>query len=192
MLGRVVMCIARRSFPAPSISGWMAILGLISLAASSAAVAHSASDAYLTLTAEKASTAGRTIIHGQWDIALRDLDFVLKLDEDGDGRLTWGEVHHHQSAIDQYAYRYLKIDGGEHNACSITPRRQMIDEHADGSYAALFFDAVCAHVPRIITLHYTLFFAIDPSHRGIFVMKSDRNIATALLSPDNADINVGL
>ncbi len=192
------MRIARRSFPAPSTFGLMAIfrlmalLGSISVAASSTAVAHSASDAYLTLTAEKSSPAGRTIIHGQWDIALRDLDFALKLDEDGDGRLTWSEVRHHQSAIDQYAYRYLKIDAGEHNACSITPSRQMIDEHADGAYAALFFDAVCAHAPRKITLHYALFFAIDPSHRGIFVFKSDSNIATALLSPENADINVGL
>jgi hypothetical protein len=183
---------ARRSAAALSFFESMATIGLLCLAASSAAVAHSASDAYLTLTAEKSSAAGSTKIHGQWDIALRDLDFALKLDENGDGRLTWGEVRHRQSAIDQYAYRYLKIDAGEHNACSITPGRQMIDEHADGAYAALFFEAVCAHAPRKITLHYTLFFAIDPSHRGIFVMKSESNIATALLSPENADINVGL
>jgi hypothetical protein len=180
------MRVARRSAAA------MAVFGFISLAASGAAVAHSASDAYLTLQAEKSSTAGSIVIHGQWDIALRDLDFALKLDEDGDGRLTWGEVRHHQTAIDQYAYRYLTIDAGEHNACSIKPGRQMVDEHADGAYAALFFDAVCAHAPRKITLHYSLFFAIDPSHRGIFVFKSDGNIATALLSPDNADIDVGL
>jgi hypothetical protein len=180
------MSVARRSAAA------LPTLAMMGLSTSTAAFAHSASDAYLTLTADKSSAAGRTMIHGQWDIALRDLDFVLKLDEDGDGRVTWGEVRHRQAAIDQYAYRYLTIDAGGRNACAISPRRQMIDEHPDGAYAALFFDAVCAHAPKKITLHYKLFFAIDPSHRGIFVMKSEGNIATALLSPENATIELTL
>ena len=151
--------------------------------------AHSASDAYLTLTADK-STAGKIVFHGQWDIALRDLDFVLKLDDDGDGRVTWGEVRRHQSDIEHYAYRYLKFDAGPGNACALKPGRQMIDDHADGAYAALFFDAVCARAPRKPTLHYTLFFAVDPSHRGIFVMHGADDVATALLSPENTAVEL--
>jgi hypothetical protein len=30
--------------------------------------------------------------HGQWDIALRDLDYAIGLDQDGDGQLTWDEI----------------------------------------------------------------------------------------------------
>jgi hypothetical protein len=30
-------------------------------------------------------------VTGRWDIALRDLDFALGLDADGDGEITWGE-----------------------------------------------------------------------------------------------------
>jgi len=73
------------------------LLSLWSLAALSCfalphqADGHSASDAYLTLTADAVQAPGQSTLHGQWDVALRDLDFVLKLDDDGDGRLTWGK-----------------------------------------------------------------------------------------------------
>jgi len=154
--------------------------------------AHSASDAYLNLTVDGSSPRGMFVAHGQWDIALRDLDFVLKLDDDGDGRLSWGEVRHHQSAIERYAYAYLSFSGDSGNACLVKPMRQMIDDHADGAYAALFFDVVCKQAPAKLRLHYDLFFAVDPSHRGIFVMHDRANLATAVLSPQNDVIDLTL
>jgi hypothetical protein len=161
------------------------------LSATRTSHAHSASDAYLTLSAVSVTPAssGNVVIHGQWDIALRDLDFVLQLDDDGDGRLTGAEVRRHQSDIDHYAYRFLKI-GEPGRVCAIKPGRQMVDDHADGAYAALFFDAVCPHPSRKIILNYSLFFAIDPSHRGIFVMHGDKDVATALMSPDNPRVDL--
>jgi hypothetical protein len=155
-------------------------------------LAHSASDAYLNLTVDSGGPRGMFVVHGQWDIALRDLDFVLQLDDDGDGRLSWGEVRHHQSAIERYAYAYLRFSEDSGNACVIKPMRQMIDDHADGAYAALFFDVVCKQAPLKLRLHYDLFFAIDPSHRGIFVMHDQANVATAVLSPQNDVIDLML
>jgi hypothetical protein len=166
------------------------VAALSGLTVSEDAGAHSASDAYLTLTADRSEATDPRVIHGQWDIALRDLDFVLKLDDDGDGRLSWGEVHRHQAAIERYAYQHLTLEGGPGNACSIKPDRQLIDGHADGAYAALFFEAVCAHAPRKLTLHYSLFFAVDPSHRGILVMRNGPAVSTAVLSPENAEIDL--
>jgi hypothetical protein len=165
------------------------VCALLFVLTSPRAHAHSASDAYLTLMADRSAPGSRALIHGQWDIALRDLDFVLKLDDDGDGRLTWREVRRHQEAIERYAYPFLKF-GGAGNACAIKPNRQMIDEHADGAYAVLMFDVVCAGTPKKISLDYNLFFLIDPSHRGIFVMSSGIKVATALLSPSNARIDL--
>ena len=171
--------------------GWIGtVIALACLTISAAVSAHSASDAYLTLTIVKSGAAGNIVLHGQWDIALRDLDFVLQLDNDGDGRLTWAEVRQHQAAIEHYAFRYLQFAGDAGNSCSIKPVKQMIDDHADGAYAALFFDAVCSRASRKLILHYSLFFAIDPSHRGIFVMNSGANVSTALLSPENAQIDL--
>jgi hypothetical protein len=173
---------------------YCASVGLLMLALfvrSAVVEAHSASDAYLSLTAEHEPRTG-VVLRGQWDIALRDLDFVLHLDDDGDGKLTWGEVRHHLPAIQRYANAALHFDGGAGNSCSIKPTRQMIDDHADGAYAALFFEVACTRVPSKLTLDYSLFFAIDPSHRGIFVMQSGGNTATALLSPENARIQLAL
>jgi hypothetical protein len=167
-------------------------VGAFVLMAAAGAQAHSASDAYLTLNVEKradVSRASTTTIHGQWDVALRDLDFVMKLDDDGDGNITWSELRRHQAAIATYVYGYLKASDGS-AACTITPMRQMVDDHADGAYAALFFDIVCKGAPARVTLEYRLFFAIDPSHRAILVMRSGEDTSTSLLAPDNPRVDL--
>jgi hypothetical protein len=164
------------------------------LLAHHAAVAHSASDAYLTLTVQDrggTTAAAHTIVHGQWDIALRDLDFVLKLDDNDDGKILWGEVRKHQAAMSDYAFANI-LFAADGKACRIVPARQAIDSHADGAYAVLFFDAICDPAAKRLTLDYRLFFAVDPSHRGILVLRSSDKVATSVLSPANAKIELGL
>ncbi|GAC1307568.1 MAG: hypothetical protein NVSMB10_13180 [Steroidobacteraceae bacterium] len=150
--------------------------------------AHSASDAYLTLSLEPAVPG---LAHGQWDIALRDLDFVLQLDDNGDGQLTWGEIRHHQADIERYALPKLRFNGDAGAACAVKPLRQLVAAHADGAYATLFFDVQCPAKTTTIAMNYSLFFSIDPSHRGIFVMHAGANTATAVLSPDHPSIKLG-
>ncbi len=173
--------------------GWRVILAAAAALVAGAAGAHSASDAYLTLNAERRVDsdrgAGNFVVHGQWDIALRDLNFVLRLDDDGDGNITWAELRRHQNDIAKYAYGYLRAGSGG-KSCTIRPTRQMVDNHADGAYAALFFDIECAGPVQRLSIDYRLFFAIDPSHRGILVLRSGDNTATSLLSPDNASIEL--
>lgn len=172
----------------------MLAAAIVALATSEAG-AHSASDAYLTLElAQDAqpAAAASTLVHGQWDIALRDLDFALTLDDDGDGNIVWAELRRHQGEIARYAFEYLHASVAG-NACTVEPTRQMVDSHADGAYAALFFDMVCPRataVPARIVLDYRLFFAIDPSHRGILVFRSGSATSTSLLSPDNAKVEL--
>ena len=64
------------------------ICGLMALLLSASAWAHKPSDSYLTLRA----TEGSKDITVRWDIALRDLDYVLQLDRNGNGEISWGEV----------------------------------------------------------------------------------------------------
>jgi hypothetical protein len=152
--------------------------------------AHSASDAYLTLDLQPfpaTVAAGKIVARGQWDIALRDLNFVLKLDDDGDGNITWRELRVHQAAIAHYAYAFLELSS-DGRACTVTPARQMVDTHADGAYAALFFDFECTGRAMQLSVAYRLFFAVDPSHRGILTLRSGSNTATSVLSPDNAHV----
>lgn len=160
------------------------LLVLAACLTSMAASAHSASDAYLTLIEQpRSQTSGtaQTIFKGQWDIALRDLDFVLKLDDNGDGNIVWGELRRHQQAIAQYAYSHLQFSG-DGRTCRVAPTRQMVDDHADGAYSSLMFDIICAGAPKRLSLDYRLFFAIDPSHRAILVLRSGESIATSVLS----------
>ena len=64
----------------------MRALLFAALLAAGTAQAHKPSDSYLTLFAD-----GRSL-RGQWDIALRDLEFAIGLDANGDGSITWGEL----------------------------------------------------------------------------------------------------
>jgi hypothetical protein len=163
------------------------LLASLAIAAAGSAQGHSASDAYMTLEVQPASSSVRL----QWDIALRDLDFVMTLDDNGNGDITWGELRRHQAAIAQYAQAHLKVLG-DGKACPLTVTRQQVSNHADGAYAALFLEARCPAVPTHLTLDYRLFFDIDPSHRAIVVAHTGADTATALLSPQNAKIELDL
>jgi hypothetical protein len=170
-----------------------ALFALAAIVLSDAVYAHSASDAYLTLVEPAPADQPRnlTVLHAQWDIALRDLDFVLKLDDNGDGDIVWGELRKHQKAIAQYVFQYLRASG-DGKSCRISPTGQKVDNHADGAYASLTFDVACSGAPVRLGLDYRLFFAIDPSHRAIVILHRDDNIATALLSSDKTQIDLGL
>src|SRR5947209_9696816 len=69
----------------------------------SLAHAHKPSDSYLTLKVNGEEIAG------QWDIALRDLDFALGLDANQDGAITWGEVKAKHGDIAAYALSRLPL-----------------------------------------------------------------------------------
>lgn len=151
------------------------------------AQAHSSSDAYLTL--DVTHSGSQTVIEGQWDIALRDLHFVLAIDDDGDGALTWGEVKRHRADIASYAYDRLAA-AGDGNPCAIERGKQLVSARADGGYAALFFRVVCKGSPRNVTLDYRLLFDVDPTHRGIVVVRNGSATATSLASPANPRIGL--
>jgi hypothetical protein len=173
-------------------SSWMrsgrALAAVLLCGVTVTAAAHSASDAYVTLDMS-AATGSTTTVRVQWDIALRDLDFVMKLDDDGDGHIVWKELRRHQQEIARYALAHI---GFQRNgkACGTRLAKQLVDNHADGAYAALFIDVACTGPATPMTLDYRLFFAIDPSHRAILVSRNGGDVATALLSPQNARVEL--
>ncbi len=130
------------------------------------AQAHKPSDSYLAVTVDAAASAPAGAVTGQWDIALRDLDYAIGLDTDGDGRITWGEVKSHHAEIAAYASSRLSLaaDGA---ACPLTVGDQAIDDHTDGAYSVLPLRFACSGVPQTITLNYSLFADLDPQHRGL-------------------------
>ena len=122
--------------------------------------AHKPSDSYLTLDIQK------TTIAGQWDIAMRDLEYAIGLDENGDGEISWGELRAHHADVAAYALARLRLyaDG---EVCPIRIKQHLVDNHSDGAYAIISFVADCANEPHVLAINYNLFFDIDPQHRGL-------------------------
>jgi hypothetical protein len=124
--------------------------------------AHKPSDSYLTL---KAGDDARVAV--RWDIALRDLDYLLQLDRDGNGDLTWGEVRQRAEAIQQLAISRLAL-ASNGKACPLqTIAPLQLDRHSDGTYAVLSLEAACPALAGSLKLRYGLLFDVDPTHRGL-------------------------
>ncbi|MGZ8230426.1 MAG: HupE/UreJ family protein [Burkholderiales bacterium] len=148
------------------------------------ALAHKPSDSYLVLQAEGPNVAG------QWDIALRDLEHAIGLDADGDGAITWGELKARHAAIAAYALGRLKLRT-ESRDCEIKVTDHLVDNHTDGAYAVLRFDAACSGPEsRALEIEYRLFFDLDPTHRGLLRWQSGKLTMTGVLSPDRPVLRV--
>ncbi|MGF6542334.1 hypothetical protein OKW34_002570 [Paraburkholderia youngii] len=141
------------------------------------AFAHKASDAYLTL--ERSGQA----LRGQWDIALRDLDNALGLDENGDGDITWGEVRARKRDIAAYALAHLKVSSAG-KLCALEPAGQLIDSHTDGTYAVLMFTGQCPRASPTLSIDYRLFEGLDPQHRGLLNFVENGQSRSVIFSAD--------
>jgi hypothetical protein len=108
------------------------------------------------------------------DLALRDLEQVLSLDEDGDGRITWGELRARAGEIDAYALGRLRL-AADGTPCGSHTAEHRVDHHSDGAYAVLLFRSDCASTARALSIDYELFFDVDPQHRGLLRLESPVN-----------------
>lgn len=146
--------------------------------------AHKPSDSYLLVDVKEGA------LGGQWDIALRDLEYAIGLDADGDGEITWGEVRARHAVIAAYAFGRLKFSAGGRE-CAVRVTDQLIDNHSDGAYAVLRFDADCGSFDaRAIKLDYRLLFDLDPTHRGLLRWRTAGRTVTAVLGPENASFEM--
>jgi len=164
---------------------WVTLLALLTLPGF--AQAHKQSDSYLSITLN----AGSSQLQGQWDIALRDLDFVIGLDANADDRITWGEVKAQRAAIESYALGHLRLasmQGDRRDDCALQAQQMLIDEHVDGAYAVLRFSASCHAAPRQLAIDYALLFAVDPNHRGLLDLRTDSFTQAAVLSMETPSI----
>lgn len=158
----------------------MVPLALTALPAS----AHKNSDSYLRIDATAAP------LQLQWSIAIRDIDFALSLDDDRNGKVTWGELTGHQSEIYDWALNHLSLqrDGGD---CTFTAGELLVDKLSDGQYAVLRFPADCA-TSGDYTLNYQLLFKQDPNHRGLLNMLLPDGARQSVLSPSEPTASIML
>ena len=158
-----------------------ALLLVLALAAGPA-LAHKPSDSYLALRADGA------MLEGQWDIALRDLEHAVGLDADGNGAITWGELKAKRTEVEAYAFARLGLGTGG-AACRLTPTDYLVDTHSDGAYVVLRFSAQCPSAADL-TVNYSLFSDLDPTHRGLLRSKFGEHTVTAVLGPDQPNLKL--
>ena len=159
---------------------WARALLMLLAAVVMPALAHKPSDSYLAFKVEQA-----TGLTGQWDIALRDLDFAIGLDADGDGNITWGETRAKHADIAAYALARLAVqaDGVD---CALSVPDQLVDKHSDGAYTVMQLALDCPQKnPKQLTISYRLFADIDPQHRGLLKLESDGQARTAIFGPES-------
>jgi hypothetical protein len=137
------------------------------------AAAHKPSDSYLSINVQQGQLSGR------WDIALRDLDFAIGLDNNDDGAITWGELRSKTPELSQYVFSRLKL-GIPDKTCSYQQTDIKVDEHTDGKYVVLFFVSECgAPLLEKFLVDYRLFMDLDPQHRGLLNLTIDNNTSVA-------------
>jgi len=149
---------------------------LLALAATPA-LAHKPSDSYLALRVDGPR------IEGQWDIALRDLDFAVGLDANADGEITWGELRARHAEIAAYALARLALRSGA-APCPARATEHLVDNHSDGAYAVLRFVAICPDPVSSLEIKYALLFDVDPQHRGLLRLTERAATRTAIFSPE--------
>ena len=144
---------------------------------SSDALSHKPSDSYLTLHASE------TGVTGQWDIALRDLEYAIGLDANGDGQITWGELKSRHADIAAYALARFAI-AADGKSCPISAGAQQVDNHSDGAYTVLNFTADCGREIHKLEARYSLFFDFDTQHKGLLRLETPRGTQSGVFAAD--------
>ena len=158
---------------------WLALC-IASFALAAPAMAHKPSDSYLTIT------QSTTAITGQWDIALRDLDFAIGLATDGNGEITWGEVRRHHADIAAYALARLAVEG-DGQPCVVRAGEQQVDQHTDGAYTVIPLQVSCPSAPAQLRLTYRLFADLDPETRRWAMERCTPHPIAAMQAPVKLD-----
>lgn len=154
----------------------LTICALLLAFSSSIAHAHRPSDAFLTLQADQSS------VHGQWEIALRDLEAAHGLDANGDGRITWGELRQARDALDAFLLPQLKLSADD-QACTLGITDLLVNDRVDGTYAWFELRGHCPVPIQRLTLDYQLLFDIDPTHRGLLTLTGGGTVQSAVFTP---------
>lgn len=157
---------------------------ILLLLAIARAEAHKPSDSYLMIELDGAA------VSGQWDIALRDLDYALSLDENDDGAIDWGEVRRRFPEWSDYVLGHLQL-ADDAGICPMATDQLLIDEHTDGRYAVMRFSGRCGGRAAELTIRYRLFFDLDPQHRGLLRVERDGAVRSAVFAPDSDTVTLG-
>jgi hypothetical protein len=176
-----MICQLLRQHARAMFSLWVFMAALLG---SGAALAHSSSNSYLTLSAPD----GRLTLRA--DLHLRDVDLVFDLDADRDSQVTWGETHLRKAELASWLEKGLQLSAAG-QSCQLGTADLQASQHADGTYLSAQWTPDCLGVSDLsnvsLALRYGLMFDQDSLHRGLLKVDLPGFQSSALLSPERSE-----
>lgn len=160
-----------------------ALVALALALAAGTAAAHTQSDGYIELTADGEQLRGRV------DLAARDLDLALGLD-DGDGALRWRELVAATPRLHAYVAARLTIATAA-GPCVLTPGELGAVERADGRHVAIALVATCPSAADPITVDYRAIMDVDAQHRGLVRLTTAAGTTLAIAAGEPVTLRGG-
>lgn len=161
------------------------LLGLLLLGAPAAA--HPLDDSKIAITVEG------THLDVRWEISLRDLDAMLDLDRDRDGRISAEEHAAGRAAIETYVRPHLRISADGESCVNEGSASQVFTERDGGSLVELRYGMTCIRAPSRLDIGFDLFakeHAIAP--RALVSVTSGGHSWSAALAEDQKTLTVDL
>ena len=161
----------------------MIFLSALFLLPDGSAFAHKASDSYLKIV------GGQNDLAVQWDIAIKDLELLIGVDQNQDGEVTWGELKSKQQEIAAYAISRLQITADD-QPCNLRLIEMKVTEHSDGGYAVLILNTGVSGDAEVLDIDYNFLFDEDPTHRGLVLFENGALASTHVLSPTDSTLEL--
>ena len=103
---------------------------LLIVISSGNAQAHSSSNSYIIFSTQNQSSVLRA------DINFRDVDLVFDLDQNKDGKVSWGETLAKTAEIQAWLEQGIQLNTTSQK-CSLTQMNMKASDHADGTYLSV-------------------------------------------------------
>jgi len=167
---------------------WPCVLLLIAIAsASGSAQAHSSSNSYITVSSFNEAAVLRA------DINLRDIDLVFDLDQNKDGKVSWGETLTKTAELKVWLEQGIQLST-KGQKCALAKMNIKASDHADGTYLSVEWTVACLDVAEDglsgLTLRYDLMFDQDNLHRALVKIDLPNFQSSAILSPDRPEFTL--
>ncbi len=169
---------------------WPCVLLLIAIAiaiASGSAQAHSSSNSYITVSRFNEAAVLRA------DINLRDIDLVFDLDQNKDGKVSWGETLAKTAELKAWLEQGIQLSTTGQK-CAQAQMNIKASDHADGTYLSVEWTVACLDVAGDelsgLALHYDLMFDQDNLHRALVKIDLPNFQSSAILSPDRPEFTL--
>lgn len=115
---------------------WLALVILLTAGLATSAQAHIASNGFLTLQVHASE------LDGAVELAVRDVELAIGVDDNHDGTVTWGELRHNEARLQDYVAAHFSMSA-QGSACVLRFKPLQVNERVDGNYAYLPFAAHC-------------------------------------------------